>query len=164
MALNFLVYYYEMANDVLDVIMKRKRLNHFSDAVVGILTGYQAILNFEYFRANGEGRYVLDFLTGRLSFNGVSKDRFPIFENLLKWFNNEVIKHNIDQSSLLEARAEFDVSKPISHEAIRIEAKKWIFFKKIIEVNDYEYKTTARLVLKTDKKDYSKTVNSVIRN
>lgn len=91
MALNFLVYYYEMANDVLDVIMKRKRLNHFSDAVVGILTGYQAILNFEYFRANGEGRYVLDFLTGRLSFNGVSKDRFPIFENLLKWFNNEVI-------------------------------------------------------------------------
>ena len=132
-----------MANDVLGMIMKIKRLNHFSNAVVGILTGYQPIVDFEYFLANGEGRYVLDFLTGRLSFNGVSKDCFPIFENLLKWFNNEVIKYNIDQRYLLEARVEFDVSKPISHEL---------------------YKTTVRFVLKTDKKDYSKVVNSVINN
>ncbi len=134
--------------------MKRKRLNHFGDAVIGILTGYQVLTNADYFTKYGQGDYELDLLTEKLKFNGSTIESFPIFLFLQKWFNNEIIKNKIDKNFITLASIELKVGPPTG-EKIRIETK-WLFFKRVVEIDRYDYKIIIKLNLKTDEKDYSK--------
>lgn len=134
--------------------MKRKRLKHFGDAVVGTLTGYQVVANFDYFKKYGQGEYLLNLLTERLTFNGADAEFFPIFSNIQKWFNNEITKNRIDNNYITVASIELQVGPP-SSEKIRIETK-WLFFRRIVEIDRYDYKTVIKFNLRTDEKDYSR--------
>lgn len=144
--------------------MKRKRLKHFGDAVIGILTGYQVILNSDYFEKYGQGEYILDLLKGHFTFNGDEKEMFPIFSNIQKWFNNEIVKNRIDINFVATAKVTLQVEKPNPGEKIRIETRSWLFFKKIVEIDMYKYKTVINFTLITDEKDYSKTGVGAIGN
>jgi len=136
--------------------MKRKRLNHFADAIFGMLRGYQIIINFDFFHALGQGEYVLDLLNASLTFNGNKTEMFPIFLNIKQWFQKEIEKNKIDVNFIIEAKIILSVEKPIPPEKIRFETRKWIFFKKIHEIDKYDYKTVINCILKTDEHDYSK--------
>lgn len=144
--------------------MKRKRFNHFGDAIIGMLTGYQVISNFKYFKMYGHGEYVLDLLKGSFTLNGKEIDIFPIFANIQKWFNNEISKLRIDIRYLSEAMVTLRVAEPDPIETFRIETRSCIFFKKIIEYHQHKYRTRIILSLITDEKDYSKKANGVICN
>ena len=141
--------------------MKRKRLNHFADAVIGILTGYQAISNFEHFKKYGEGEYVLDLLKGQLLFNGADTELFPIFSNIQLWFNKEISTNTIDKNLITVAQVILKVG-PISVRHIHTEVREWIFFKRTIQNDIYDCKTDINVILKTEEKDYSKTIEAGI--
>jgi hypothetical protein len=126
--------------------MKRKRLNHFADAVIGILTGYQAITNFDYFKKYGEGEYVLDLLKGHLTFNGADAELFPIFSNIQSWFNSEITTNRIDKDFINVAKVILKVG-PISVQQIRTEVRNWLFFKRILQNDIYDCKTDINLIL-----------------
>lgn len=141
--------------------MKRKRLNHFADAVIGMLTGYQAISNFDYFKKYGKGEYVLDLLKGQLTFNGTDTELFPIFSNIQTWFNNEETKNKIDKNLIIVAQVILNVG-PISVRHIRTEMRNWLLIKRVIQNDIYECKTDINFVFKTDEKDYSKRIEASI--
>ncbi len=141
--------------------MKRKRLKHFGDAIIGILTGYQVIVNFDYLEKDGQGEYVLDLLTGRFTFNGRDTELFPLFSNIQKWFNNEITKNRIDIKLITVAQIIFEVG-PISVQQVGTEIRSWLFFKKVLKNNIYYCKTDINLILKTDKMDYSKRTEAAI--
>ncbi len=144
--------------------MKRKRLNHFADAISGILTGYQIVVNYNYFHSFGQGEYILDLLNANLTFKGNKIEMFPIFSNIQKWFQKEIEKNRIDVNFIIEAKIILSVEKPVAPEKIRIEMRKWIFFKKFYEIDRYEYKTAINCILKTDEHDYSKKTSGAIWN
>lgn len=141
--------------------MKRKRLKHFSDAIIGILTGYQVKSNFDHIKKNGQGEYVLDLLTGGLAFNGQDTALFPLFANIKKWFNTEITKNKIDTSFITVAKLSFEVG-PISVQQFRTEERSLFFFKKVFTNDVYDCKTVINLILKTNEEDYSKRTEAAI--
>jgi len=136
--------------------MKRKRLNHFADAISGMLTGYQIVANYNYFESLGEGEYSLDLLKASLTFKGNRIEMFPIFSNIQKWFQKEIKQHRIDVNFIIEAKVILLLKNRLPQNKIKIEITKWIFFKRIYEIDRYEYKTVINCILKTDEHDYSK--------
>lgn len=141
--------------------MKRKRLNNFADSIIGILTGYQIVLNYQAFKNHGEGKYILDLMSGKFTFNENEEEKFVIFKNLLNWFNNEIENNNIGKKYLTEARVVFQVSNEKMVER-RFELKRWFFFKKVFIFKNPEFKTKIQVYIKTDEKDYSKEKEWVI--
>lgn len=128
-----------------------------------MLTGYQVIVNFDHFHKNGTGDYVLDLLNRRFTFDGKEEKIFSIFENIQKWFDNEINKNGIDKSKISIAEVNVRVCEP-TVDKICIETRKCLFFKKVIETNLYQYKTLINFTLKTDEKDYSKSSVGWIMN
>jgi hypothetical protein len=142
--------------------MRRKRFNHYGDAIIGILTGYQVVMDSKYFKKYGHGLYVMDLLTGYFTFNGKTEEKFPVFFNIQNWFDNEIKKASVDVNFIKEAKIILKVAEPHQEKQIIIEKRSLFFFKKKIAIDYYSYKTDVNFVFLTDEKDYSKAGEGVI--
>jgi len=103
----------------------------------------------------------LDLLKGHLTFNGADAELFPIFSNIQSWFNSEITTNRIDKDFINVAKVILKVG-PISVQQIRTEVRNWLFFKRILQNDIYDCKTDINLILKTDEKDYSKSIEAAI--
>jgi hypothetical protein len=118
-------------------------------------------MNYKIFHNNGQGEYVLDLLRKNLTFNGSVITPFSIFSNIQKWFDDDVNKYKIDKNFLMTAKVFVKLGQPI-YKPYCFEQRKWFFFKKIYEIQTYEYRTNIIVELKTDEKDYSKASEAII--
>lgn len=127
----------------------KKRLNHFADAIIGILTGYQIVGDRSHFCLQGEGEYVLNLLNGDLKFNGKETDKYPIFEYVLKWFDRETTNYKIQKSCFTHASV---VVKVEEDKTTSVETG-WIFTSR---TESFGYATEISVNIKTEDHDYSK--------
>ena len=74
--------------------MRKKRLNHFADAIIGILTGWRVLRDFNKFHENGSGLYELDLINRTLSFNSKPIEMFHTFSYIQKWYDCELSEQN----------------------------------------------------------------------
>ena len=143
--------------------MRRKRLNHFPSAILGILNGYQMYGQIKYFWDKGTGTYVYDLLNDKLEFEGESIPAFPIFGITKKWFETDIEKNRIQREKIESAVIRLDIKK--KDERILTIQKAYLFgiIKKTISLpNERDMLGEAKVSIKTDEKEYSKTSICVV--
>ncbi len=91
--------------------MKRNRLNHFADAIIGILNGWQVIADAEVFKKCGAGIYSIDLLHETVSFNGKVIAPLPVFSYMFEWFENETKNNTNPDAVLTTAKVLFSVGE-----------------------------------------------------
>jgi len=142
--------------------MKSKRLNHYADAMIGILNGYRIFESHSYFDKYGEGEYYFNLNSGELKFNGNNIDLFPIFRSIKEWFDNDVKKHTIDVENFHQTTVEISVFNKQLKER-RFHKRKRSLFPIFIydKWNQYDMNILVNIV--TDqKKHYSKKSSGII--
>ena len=142
--------------------MKSKRLNHYADAIIGILNGYQIYRSHSYFDKYGEGEYYFNLNNGELKFNGNNIDPFPIFRSIKDWFDKDVKKHTIDVENFHQTTVEISVFNKHQKE-LRFVKRKWLFFPIFINHKWNEYDMNILVNIITDQnKHYSKKSTGLI--
>ena len=134
--------------------MRSKRLNHYADAIIGILKGYQIYESHSYFDKYGEGEYYFNLNNSELKFNGNNIDLFPIFSSIKEWFDNDVKKHTIDIENFHRTTVEISVfnKQPKELRFSTFNIARW---------NQYDMNILVNIV--TDqKKHYSKKSSGII--
>ena len=142
--------------------MKRNRLNHFADAIIGILTGYQVLIDYQNFKKKGPGTYTIDLLNEKVTFNGAEIDIFPVFSYIIDWFRNETENNTNPKANLTTAKVLFRVENKTESTPYYQEFKLFRFtlFRK--KFTTYQYNTEIDVILKTQTDDYSKKGEGVI--
>jgi hypothetical protein len=143
--------------------MRRKRLNHFPSAILGILNGHQMYGQIKYFWDKGAGTYVYDLLNNKLEFDGRPIPAYPIFEITKKWFDTDIIKNRIQKEKIESAQIRVDLKK--KEERIVTIQKAYLFglLKKTITLpNERDMLGEAKVTIRTDEKEYSKSLICVV--
>ena len=145
-----------------DFTMKRNRLNHFADAIIGILTGYRLIMDARSFEKYGSGVYCIDLLRERVTFNGKEIAVFSVFSYLFEWFENETANNTNPAAVLSTAKVRFYVEEKSSSDPSYLEYQLFGFTLCKKRIQTYERNTTIDVILKTDHSDYSKKARGVL--
>ena len=142
--------------------MKRSRLNHFADAIIGILNGWQVIADAEAFKKRGTGIYSIDLLHETVSFNSKAISVLPAFSYLFEWFENETKNNTNPEAVLTTAKVIFTVGEKSESGSYCLEYGLFgvTLYKKRIQT--YERETEIEVILKTNSRDYSKKGHGVI--
>lgn len=142
--------------------MKRNRLNHFADAIIGILNGWRLIMDTGTFEKYGSGVYEINLLQETVTFNGKKIKTFSVFSYLFEWFENETKDNTNPEAILTTAKVLFHVGEKSESDPYYLEYGVFGFtlYKKRIQT--YERETEIEVILKTSSRDYSKKGYGVI--
>ncbi len=142
--------------------MKRNRLNHFADAIIGILNGWRLIADAEAFNKRGAGVYSIDLLCETVTFNGKSITVPPVFSYLFEWFENETKNNTNPEAVLTTTKVIFTVGEKSKSDPYYLEYGVFgiTLYKKRIQT--YKRETAIEVILKTKHRDYSKKGYGVI--
>lgn len=142
--------------------MKRNRLNHFADAIIGILNGWRVIMDTGTFEKYGSGIYEIDFLHETVTFDGKKTKAFSVFSYLFEWFENETKNNTNPEAVLTTAKVIFTVGEKSESGSYCLEYGLFgvTLYKKRIQT--YERETEIEVILKTNSRDYSKKGHGVI--
>ncbi len=136
--------------------MKRNRLNHFADAIIGILNGWRVIMDTGTFEKYGSGIYEIDLLHETVTFDGKKTKAFSVFSYLFEWFENETKNNTNPDAVLTTAKVLFSVGEKSESGSYCLEYGLFgvTLYKKRIQT--YKRETTIDIILKTEHQDYSK--------
>ena len=142
--------------------MKRNRLNHFADAIIGILNGWRVIMDTGTFEKYGSGIYEIDLLHETVTFDGKKTKAFSVFSYLFEWFENETKNNTNPDAVLTTAKVLFSVGEKSESGSYCLEYGLFgvTLYKKRIQT--YEHETTIDIILKTEHHDYSKKGEGII--
>ena len=142
--------------------MKRNRLNHFADAIIGILNGWRLIMDTETFEKYGSGVYEINLLQETVTFNGKKIKTFSVFSYLFEWFENETKDNTNPEAILTTAKVLFRVGEKSESDPYYLEYGVFGFTLYKKRVQTYERETEIEIILKTKNHNYSKKGNGVI--
>ncbi len=142
--------------------MKRNRLNHFADAIIGILNGWRVIMDTGTFEKYGSGIYEIDLLHETVIFNGKKTKIFSVFSYLFEWFERETKDNTNPEAVLTVAKVVFTVGEKSESDPCYLEYGVFgiTLYKKRIQT--YERETEIEVILKTQRQDYSKKGEGII--
>jgi hypothetical protein len=83
--------------------MRRKRLQHAADNLCQMFCGWQQIWSKHRLVELGSGELEIGVLSGTCRFNGAEVEALPIVAVLGKWLREDLERHHIPESGLLEA-------------------------------------------------------------
>ena len=142
--------------------MKRNRLNHFADAIIGILNGWRVVADAEALKRNEAGIYRIDLLRKTVIFNGKAITLPPVFYYLFEWFENETKNNTNPEAVLTVAKVIFTVEEKSESDPYYLEYGVFGFTLYKKRVQTYRRETAIEVILKTASHDYSKKAYGVI--
>lgn len=138
--------------------MRRKRLNHMGNGIIGILQGYQIIFAYAYFHHHGPGVYRIDLLRKRTWFNDRDVESTAIFDFIMEWFDRELVQHLIDRQAILQADVEMTIklSGYRVHYGTSTPIGRFLKLLGQMPISHETYSGRILVNLRTDEKDYSR--------